>query len=173
IDADGWLHTGDIGRFDEDGRLLITDRIKNLIVLSTGKKVTPGPMLTALAASPYIAQSIILGDGQESPGALIAPNFEHLRAWAATEGLAADDDAALAARPEVRRLLETETRRLLKGFASWERPRRVAVLPRELSVELGELTAIGKPKRAVIEANWPDAIATLFGTPPSTEGGSP
>jgi long-chain acyl-CoA synthetase len=171
IDADGWLHTGDIGRFDEDGRLLITDRIKNLIVLSTGKKVTPGPMQTALAASPYIAQSIILGDGQESPGALIAPNFEHLRAWAATEGIAADDDAALAARPEVRRLLETETRRLLKGFASWERPRRVAVLPRELSVELGELTAIGKPKRAVIEANWPDAIATLFGTPPSTEGG--
>jgi long-chain acyl-CoA synthetase len=165
IDADGWFHTGDIGVFDDAGRLLITDRIKNLIVLTTGKKVTPGPMQTALAASPYVAQSVFLGDGHEWVGALIAPDFEHLHEWAAGEGLPTDDDAALCARPEVRRLLEAEVRRLLDGFAAWERPRRIAVLPRELTEELGELTSMRKPKRTVIEANWPDAIASLFGTP--------
>jgi len=161
IDADGWFHTGDIGRFDEANRLVITDRIKNIIVLSSGKKVSPGPMQTTISTSPYIAQAVILGDGQEWTGALIAPSFDHVRAWAADEGIAADDEAALAARPEVRKLMESEVRRLLSGTAPWERPRRIAVLPRELSVERGELTPIGKPKRPVIEANWPDAIASL------------
>jgi len=161
IDPDGWFHTGDIGRFDEGDRLVITDRIKNIIVLSSGKKVSPGPMQTTISTSPYIAQAVILGDGQEWPGALIAPSFEHLRAWAVAEGIAADDEATLAARPEVRKLMESEVRRLLAGAAPWERPRRIAVLPRELSVERGELTPIGKPKRQVIEANWPDAIASL------------
>jgi long-chain acyl-CoA synthetase len=165
IDADGWFHTGDIGAFDDAGRLLITDRIKNLIVLTTGKKVTPGPMQTALAASPYVAQSVFLGDGHEWVGALIAPDFEHLHEWAAGEGIPTDDDAVLCARPEVRRMLEAEVRRLLDGFAAWERPRRLAVLPRELTEERGELTSMRKPKRTVIEANWPDAIASLFGTP--------
>jgi len=164
IDREGWFHTGDIGRFDEAGRLVITDRIKNLIVLSNGKKVTPGPMQTTLGTSPYIAQAVILGDGHEWTGALVAPSFEHLRSWAIAEGVEADDETALAARPEVRKLMESEVRRLLAGAAPWERPRRIAVLPRELSVEREELTPIGKPKRAVIEANWPDAIATLFGT---------
>jgi long-chain acyl-CoA synthetase len=164
IDADGWFHTGDIGTFDEANRLVITDRIKNIIVLSSGKKVSPGPMQTTISTSPYIAQAVILGDGQEWTGALIAPSFEHLRAWAAGEGVVADDEAALAARPEVRKLMESEVRRLLSGAAPWERPRRIAVLPRELSVERGELTPIGKPKRPVIEANWPDAIATLSGS---------
>ena len=166
IDPDGWFHTGDIGIFDEAGRLVITDRIKNLIVLSNGKKVTPAPMQTTLATSPYIAQAVILGDGQEATGALIAPSFHELRAWAADQGIDADDEATLAARPEIRKLMESEVRRLLGGAAPWERPRRVAVLSRELSVERGELTPIGKPKRAVIEANWPEAIASLYGRRP-------
>jgi long-chain acyl-CoA synthetase len=167
IDPDGWFHTGDVGMFDEAGRLLITDRIKNLIVLSTGKKVTPGPMQAALAASPYIAQTVFLGDGHEWVGALIAPNVEHLHEWAAEHNLPTDDDSALFAGPEVRRLLEGEVRRLLTGFAAWERPRRIAALPRELSEERGELTSMGKPRRPVIEANWPDEIASLFGGEPT------
>jgi len=163
IDADGWFHTGDVGRFDEAGRLVITDRIKNLIVLNTGKKVTPGPMQTALAASPHVAQSIFLGDGQDWVGALIAPNLDHLREWARLEGIRVEDDAELCERVEVRRLLEGEVRRLLAPYAAWERPRRIAVLPRELSEERGELTSMGKPRPAVIETNWPEAIASLFG----------
>jgi long-chain acyl-CoA synthetase len=161
IDPDGWFHTGDIGHFDEADRLVITDRIKNIIVLSNGKKVSPGPMQTTLTTSAYITQAVILGDGQEWTGALIAPSFERVRAWAAGEGIDAEGEEALAARPEVRKLLESEVRRLLSGAAPWERPRRIALLPRELSVERGELTPMGKPKRAVIEANWPDAVASL------------
>jgi long-chain acyl-CoA synthetase len=161
IDPDGWFHTGDIGRFDEANRLVITDRIKNIIVLSNGKKVSPGPIQTTLTTSAYITQAVILGDGQEWTGVLIAPSFEHVRAWAAGEGIDAEGEEALAARPEVRKLMESEVRRLLSGAAAWERPRRIALLPRELSVERGELTPMGKPKRAVIEANWPDAVASL------------
>ncbi len=88
IDADGWFHTGDIGELDEIGRVIITDRLKNIIVLANGKNVAPAPMEIALATSKYIAQAVILGDQQPYTGVLIAPDFEELGAWAAANGLA-------------------------------------------------------------------------------------
>ncbi len=78
IDADGWFHTGDIGELDEIGRVLITDRLKNIIVLANGKNVAPAPMEIALATSKYIAQAVIMGDQQPYTGVLIAPDFEEL-----------------------------------------------------------------------------------------------
>jgi long-chain acyl-CoA synthetase len=162
IDADGWLHTGDVGELDQDGRLMITDRIKNLIVLANGKKVMPAPMENALAASPYIAQSVILGDGHEQTGVLVVPDFEHLKAWAREHGVASGDMAHLAADRQVSALMEGEVRRLLDDVAAYERPRRVAVLPRELTEEADELTPVRKPKRRVIVANFPEHVARLF-----------
>ena len=162
VDADGWLHTGDVGELGDDGRLRITDRIKNLIVLANGKKVSPGPMETALAASPYVAQSVILGDHEERTGVLIVPDVEHLKAWARDQGL---DDAALdelSQRADVTALFEGEVRRLLSEFAAYERPRRVAVLPRELSEEADEVTPLRKPKRRNVIAAFPDHVARLF-----------
>lgn len=162
IDADGWFHTGDIGEFDEAGRLMITDRIKNLLVLANGKKVSPGPMETALAASPYIAQAVILGDGHEYTGVLVAPDHERLTAWAASHVGDGSPGRDLTERSEVKSLIEGEVRRLLADHAAYERPRRVGLLPRELSEEEGELTPMRKPKRRVIAANFPDEIARLF-----------
>ncbi|MGH2457214.1 MAG: AMP-dependent synthetase/ligase, partial [Candidatus Limnocylindria bacterium] len=81
IDADGWFHTGDIGELDEIGRIRITDRLKNIIVLANGKNVAPAPMEVALLTSRYIAQAIILGDQQPYTGVLIAPDFEQVGRW--------------------------------------------------------------------------------------------
>jgi long-chain acyl-CoA synthetase len=163
IDADGWFHTGDIGEFDEAGRLTITDRIKNLIVLDNGKKVSPTPMEIALVASPYIAEAVVIGDGQSSTGALLVPDYPHVLAWAREAGLDLTDAGAAADATEVLSLIEGEARRLLREFAAYERPRKVALLPRELSEEHGEVVgALRKPKRRVIVANWPEHVARVY-----------
>jgi long-chain acyl-CoA synthetase len=169
IDADRWFHTGDIGRFDDAGRLVITDRIKNLIVLANGKKVTPGPMETALTSSPYIAQAVVLGEGEERTGLLVAPNWQNVEEWARSEEIAEATRGDLRAAPQVHELIEAEMRRLLGEFPVYERPRRVVLLPRPLTEERGELTSLGKPKRAAITANWPDLVARLF--PPHHDPG--
>ena len=162
FEPDGWFHTGDIGEIDEQGRITITDRLKNLIVLSNGKKVMPAPIESALAASPYIGQSVILGDHHEQTGALVTLDLEHVRSWAAKNDIGARSMAELAEHPAVRQLIEGEVRRLVASFAPYERPRRVSILPRELTEEADELTAIRKPKRRVIVANFPDNVARLF-----------
>jgi long-chain acyl-CoA synthetase len=119
-------------------------------------------MENALAVSPYIAQSVIIGDGHEQTGALVVPDFEHVKAWAGEHGIVHGDMAQLAADQQVNALMEGEMRRLLADFAAYERPRRVAVLPRELTEEADELTPVRKPKRRVIVANFPEHVARLF-----------
>ena len=176
FEPDGWFHTGDVGEIDEEGRVTITDRIKNILVLANGKKVMPAPMENALAASPYIAQSVILGDHHEQTGVLVALDHEHVRAWAAKQGITNGSLDVLVEDPAVLALIESEVRRLLADFAAYERPRRVSILPRELSEEADELTAIRKPKRRVIVANFPDHVARLFdgsGTPIARTGPAP
>ena len=161
IDAEGWFHTGDIGAFDEAGRLSITDRIKNLIVLDNGKKVMPTPMEILLAGSPYVAEAVIIGDGHASTGALVVPDYDRVRA----DGVAPTDASPelLSRDPAVISLLEREARRLLRGFAAYERPRHVALLPQPLSEEAGEVVgALRKPKRSIIAANWPAQVERLF-----------
>jgi long-chain acyl-CoA synthetase len=162
IDSDGWFHTGDIGELDEIGRITITDRLKNIIVLANGKNVSPGPMEAAISASKYVAQAVILGDRQPYTGALIAPDFEELEKWAADKGLAEMAPEKLVEEKGVHKLIDGEVKRALEPWAVWERPRRVAVLPRLLSEEEGELTPTLKTKMRVVEQNWADKIAYLF-----------
>jgi long-chain acyl-CoA synthetase len=162
IDADGWFHTGDIGELDEIGRIKITDRLKNIIVLGNGKNVSPGPMEAAISASKFVAQAVILGDNQPYTGALIAPDFEELEGWAAANGLAEVPPEQLIERKEVQKLIDGEVKRALDGFAIYERPRRTALLPRALSEEDGELTPTLKTKMRVVHENWKDKIAYLF-----------
>jgi len=168
IDPDGWFHTGDIGELDAIGRIKITDRLKNIIVLANGKNVSPGPMEAALSASKYIAQAVILGDRQPYTGALIAPNFDELGPWAEANGLGGMPPEQLVEERAVRQLIEGDVRMLLDDFAVFERPRRIALLPRALSEENGELTPTLKTKLRVVEENWPTQIDRLFedeGTP--------
>jgi long-chain acyl-CoA synthetase len=162
IDPDGWFHTGDIGELDEIGRIRITDRLKNIIVLGNGKNVSPAPMEAALSTSRFVAQAVILGDRQAYTGALIAPDFDELGTWAAANGLAEMPPEQLIEQPAVDKLFDAEVKRTLEGFAIYERPRRVALLPRLLTEEAGELTPSLKTKNRVVLANWPDKIAYLF-----------
>jgi long-chain acyl-CoA synthetase len=147
---------------DHDGRLTITDRIKNILVLSNGKKVMPGPMENALAASPFVEQSVVLGDHHVRTGILVVPDAEHLKAWAAKQGIGGGDLETLSAHPAVVSLMEGEVRRLLADFPAWERPRRVAVLPRPFTEEADELSLTRKPKRRVILEHFPEHVAHLF-----------
>jgi long-chain acyl-CoA synthetase len=162
IDADGWFHTGDIGELDEIGRVLITDRLKNIIVLANGKNVAPAPMEIALATSKYIAQAVILGDQQPYTGVLIAPDLEELGTWAAANGLAEAPPEQLIADDKVGKLFHAEVRSKLEDFAVYERPRRIALLPRLLSEEEGELTPSLKVKLRVVKDKWADKVGYLF-----------
>jgi long-chain acyl-CoA synthetase len=162
IDPDGWFHTGDIGELDEIGRIRITDRLKNIIVLANGKNVSPAPMEAALSSSKYIAQAVILGDRQPYTGALIAPDFEELGTWAAANGLAEMPPEQLVEERAVQKLIDGEVKTKLDGFAIFERPRRVALLPRLLTEEAGELTPSMKVKVRVVKDAWADKVDELF-----------
>ncbi|MDP9269659.1 MAG: long-chain fatty acid--CoA ligase [Chloroflexota bacterium] len=162
IDAEGWFHTGDIGEIDGTGRITITDRLKNIIVLANGKNVSPAPMEAALATSKFIAQSIILGDREPYTGALIAPDFDELEKWAAAQGLAEMPPDQLIEERAVQKLIDHEVKDRLDGFAIFERPRRVALLPRLLTEEDGELTPSLKIKLRVVKDQWSNKVAELF-----------
>jgi long-chain acyl-CoA synthetase len=162
IDADGWFHTGDIGELDAEGRVIITDRLKNIIVLANGKNVAPAPMEIALLTSKYIAQAVILGDEQPYTGVLIAPDFEEVGRWAAGNGIAEMPPEQLVEQPTVVKLIQGEVRAKLDGFAIYERPRRIALLPRLLTEEEGELTPSLKVKLRVVKQKWTAKVAHLF-----------
>jgi long-chain acyl-CoA synthetase len=162
IEPDGWFHTGDIGELDEIGRIKITDRLKNIIVLANGKNVAPAPMEIAMLTSRYIAQAVILGDRQPYTGALVAPDFDELGTWAAANGIGEMPPEDLVKVREVQKMIEREVRDKLDGFAVFERPRRVTLLPRLLSEEEGELTPSLKVKLRVVKDKWADRVAYLF-----------
>ena len=150
-------------RIDPDGRVLITDRLKNIIVLGNGKNVAPAPMEIAILTSRYIAQAVILGDNEPYTGVLVVPDFEQVATWAAANGIAGMPHEQLVAEKAIQKLIEGEVKAKLEGFAIYERPRRVALLPRLLSEEEGELTPSLKVKTRVVIEKWADRVAHLFG----------
>ena len=162
IEPDGWFHTGDIGELDEVGRIRITDRLKNIIVLANGKNVAPAPMEIAMLTSRYIAQAVVLGDQQPYTGVLLAPDFEELGRWAAANDLAEMPPEQLVEERSVQKMLEKEVRDKVAEFANYERPRRVALLPRLLTEEEGELTPSLKVKLRVVRERWASKVGYLF-----------
>ncbi len=155
---DGFFRTGDIGRFDEDGYLEITDRAKNLIVLSTGKNVAPQPIETALVAAPHVSQAIVLGDGRKYVAALIVPDYDAVR-----RSLEVDlTDERLSEDERARELVGRDIEAATRGFADYERPKRFALLSRELSQEEGELTPTLKVKLRVVREHYAQAIESLY-----------
>jgi long-chain acyl-CoA synthetase len=119
-------------------------------------------MEAALSMSRFIGQAVILGDRHPYTGALIAPDFDELGVWAAAQGVGEMPPEQLVEQPAVEKLFDAEVRRSLDGFAVYERPRRIALLPRLLSEEEGELTPSMKVKNRVVVEKWADKIAYLF-----------
>ncbi|MQA90120.1 MAG: AMP-binding protein [Gemmatimonas sp.] len=162
IDADGWLHTGDIGEIDADGFLRITDRIKNIIVTAGGKNIAPAPLENAAAISRYVAQVVMIGDKRPFPSLLVVPDYDNLTVWARERGIADLDPVALARDPRVHELIEEETLGRLGGFARFEVPKKVAIVPTEFTIEAGEITPTLKIKRRVVEEHHRDLIEEIY-----------
>ncbi|HEX9938112.1 MAG TPA: long-chain fatty acid--CoA ligase [Longimicrobium sp.] len=161
IDEDGWFHTGDIGEL-EDGFLRITDRIKNIIVTAGGKNVAPAPMENLAAMSPFAAQVLMIGDRRAFPILLVVPDYERLDPWAKEQGIATADRAALAADARVQALVERETLGRLTGFARYEMPKKVLVIPEEFTIDNGMLTPKLSIKRHVVEKRYAAQIEALY-----------
>jgi long-chain acyl-CoA synthetase len=163
VDPDGWFHTGDIGLLDAEGYLKITDRKKDLIVTAGGKNIAPQPIENLAKSSKYVSNAVMLGDRRPFPIMLVVPNAEALRAWAGRHGLPGDDLERLVARAEVCAKLEREVRRTLRDLAQFEMPKKFLFLPRDFSVEGGELTPTLKVRRRIVEERHRAAIEGLYG----------
>ena len=156
---DGWYRTGDLGELDEDGCLKITDRLKHLIVLSTGKNVAPQPIESALVASPLVSQAVVLGDGRKFVSALIVPNYDAVRRELGTGA----SDPELTADGRCLRLVENAVEKASGSFADYERPKKIALLERELSHEADELTPTLKVKLRVVRERYREEIEGMYG----------
>ena len=161
FDEDGFFRTGDIGHVDVDGFLVITDRKKDLIKTSGGKYVAPQPIENAIKVSNLFSQVIVLGDRRKFCSALLVPNPDALRIELADRGLDVDE-WGLYNDPRVVDMCLEIVDELTPGLARYEKIKRVALLPRELTVEAGELTPTLKIKRRVVEERYRDVIEGLY-----------
>lgn len=156
--ADGWYRTGDMGEIDAEGYLKVTDRIKNLIVLSTGKNVAPQPIEAAIISTPHVSQAVVVGDGRKYVSSLVVPNYDAVRNTLGVE----DTNEALAGDEGCRKLVEADVEEACGRFADYERPKKVALLAREFSHEAGELTPTLKVKLRVVKDKYAEKIEELY-----------
>lgn len=158
----GWLHTGDIAEIDKEGSIRIVDRKKNILILSTGKNVTPQPIERTLCTSPFISQVVLLGNKRKYVTALIVPDIESLSRLAYQQGWRTTDTVSLVHSSEARSIIEQEIERLLKDFASFEKPKKFALLAHEFTIENGELTPTLKVRLKEVEKKYATLISNLY-----------
>jgi long-subunit acyl-CoA synthetase (AMP-forming) len=162
IDADGWLHTGDIGEFDADGFLKIIDRKKELIITSGGKNISPALVEYELQRHPLIGQACAIGDRRNYVTALLVLDPETTPAWARAHGIEFGSLADLAADPEVRAEVERGVAEANSHLARPEHVRRFVLLPAEWTTQSGELTPSMKRRRRVITDRYAKEIEELY-----------
>ena len=165
IDSDGFYHTGDVGYKDKDGHFFVTDRIKDLFKLSNGKYVAPLQVESLLKQSPLISQPVVVGSGRKQVGALIAPDWEALKEILKDEGVAAEGSREeLCENPHVIKRVQKDAVDLTRELSDYERVKRVYLLPREFSIDKGEMTPTLKIKRGVIDEKYEEAIDEICGS---------
>ena len=150
IDSDGWFHTGDIGELINGKFLKITDRKKEIFKTAGGKYVAPQTLENKFKETILIEQVMVLGENRKFPAALIVPNFVALRAWADHKGITYTTDEQMIHTPEVIQKYEEIVLDTCKDFGKWEQVKRFALLPKQWSIEGGELTPKLSFKRKVI-----------------------
>jgi long-chain acyl-CoA synthetase len=161
-ESERWFKTGDIGVFDADGFLFITDRKKDLIKTSGGKYVAPQMIEGMINQCEFVEQAVIVGDKRKYVSALIVPDFERLRAWAKDQGIAASDKQGLIADRRVIDMIKAEVNRLTRELADYEKVKRIGLLAEEFTIDGGELTPTLKVKRRVVEEKYGGLIESLY-----------
>jgi long-chain acyl-CoA synthetase len=159
---DGFLKTGDMGEFDAEGNLRITGRIKDLIITSGGKNISPQNIENSLMFSKYINQLAIIGDGRKFITALIVPAFEVLEPWAKENGIPFSSRSELLKHEKVQALFEAQIKEHTKDYGQVEQIKRFTLLEREWLQETGELTPTLKVKRRVIMEKYSDLIERMY-----------
>lgn len=159
IDSDGFYHTGDVGYMDEDGHFYVTDRIKDLFKLSNGKYIAPLQVESLLKQSPLVSQPLVVGSGRKQVGALIVPDWDALKEALEERGIDAKGTREdLCENPHVVKLVQNDAVSLTRELSDYERVKRVYLLPREFSIDKGEMTPTLKIKRSVIDEKYSEAI---------------
>jgi long-chain acyl-CoA synthetase len=160
---DGWLHTGDIGELDDSGFLKITDRKKEILVMSNGKNVAPAPIEGRLKTSTYIEQAVLIGDNKKYISALIVPAYENLKLQAESLGLRVQAPEEWCKDPALHALIEKEIAQLSDGhLARYEQIKRFSLLPCEFSLERNEITPKLSLRRRNINENYATHIETMY-----------
>ena len=164
IDPAGWFHTGDIGALDSDNFLRITDRKKDLLVTAGGKNIAPQPIQNAAKTSRFVSEALLIGDRRPYPVLLVVPNFESLQTWARLHEVSGTVEE-LVRDPRVRDRVQRDVESRLGDFARFEKPKKVLLLNRELSLERGEITPTLKVKRRVVEEHFAAEIEAVYAEP--------
>jgi long-chain acyl-CoA synthetase len=159
---DGWFKTGDIGEFDKEGFLLITDRKKELFVSSGGKNIAPHPIELAVTAKPYIDQVCLLGDARKYITALIVPDFQELHRFSKHNGIPACSDKDLVENQAIKDLIKKQVDEVNETLPRYEQIKYYKVLDKPFSVESGELTPTLKLKRRIVLEKYKDEIESLY-----------
>ncbi len=159
---DGWFHTGDVGEFDTDGFLRITDRIKDLIITSGGSNVAPQKVETVYARDHFIEQFITIGDRRQYISALIVPNFTALEAYAQAQGIGYESRSQLVNEPAIRAFYQGRIAALSEELTPYERVKAFTLLAAPFAQETGELTPSLKIKRRVVAEHFASQIEAMY-----------
>jgi long-chain acyl-CoA synthetase len=161
IDAEAWFHTGDIGEL-RDGFLSITDRKKDIIVTAGGKNIAPQPIENLIKTNKYVSQAVMIGDKRKFPSVLVVPNWEQLEKYAKNKNFMWTERRQLLEMPAIRAKMDKEVFGQLGSLAHFERPKKIALLEHDFSIERGELTPTLKVKRKVIDKTYRPVIDALY-----------
>ena len=157
-----WFHTGDIGHFDEEGFLVITDRKKDIIVTSGGKNVAPQPIEGILNLNPYISNALVIGDRRKFISAMVVPDFEKLEEYAKQNNISFEDHRDLAKNEEIVRFIQEQVDHSASNLASYEKVKKIALLDKEFEIEKGEITPTLKVKRNIVEEKYRGVIDAMY-----------
>ncbi len=162
IDADGWLHTGDVGVVDADGYFRITDRMKDIIITAGGKNITPSELENDLKFSPYITDAVVIGDKRPYLTAIIMIDQENVEKFAQDQDVPFGNYASLTRSPEVQALIQADLDRVNKKFARVEQIKKFFLLENQLTAEDEELTPTMKLKRKLVEKKYAAQIEAMY-----------